>query len=302
MAFLKDLIELERLLVMLAPDGGDGGQGGGGGATDGTAAGASGDAPGASGQGGDDKGKGAEAPEEPFDPSTKLDTRHKAKYESQLKPDHQKDDFRDIETIDQLYEGYRNLERKLKDTPVIPTADSTPEEIKAYFVRIGMPEEPEGYACTRFDDMTDFTYGALAPKFREAAYRCGLTKGQAEQMWIHEAATIQGFISVARQKEDEARTSFDSRYDKLLESEIPDATRRAARIEEEKNVVKAFCQSTGLSEYLDKTGLSLNPIFMHTLASWYSKIAPMAVLGDGGAAPDRPLSATESLIRMYGRK
>ena len=298
---LLSLLGIDRLLVLLAPDGG-GGQGGEGGTADGATAGASGDAPAAAGQGGDDKGDGGDGAGEPFDPSTKLETRHKAKYESQLKPDYQKDDFRDVETIDKLYEGYRSLERKLKDTPVIPTADSTPEEIKEYFVKIGMPEEPEGYKCTRFDDMTDFTYNALMPKFREAAYRCGLTKGQAEQMWIHEAATLQGFVSVAKQKDEEARTSFDSRYDKLLESEIPDATRRAARIEEEKNVVKAFCQSTGLAEYLDKTGLTLNPIFMHTLASWYSQIAPMAVLGDGGTAQETGLSGMDSLIRLYRKK
>lgn len=55
-----------------------------------------------------------------------------------------------------VYKSYRELE-KIKSSfvpaPKKPTAESTPEEVKAYRDHIGIPEDPKGYDLT-FDDGT----------------------------------------------------------------------------------------------------------------------------------------------------
>lgn len=266
-----------RLLIMLAPDDGSG-NGGGAGDPQGGGDGSNGDTNNGGSTGGKEK--------EIFDPSTKLDTKIKAKYATQLNPKYQGDDFRGIDTMDKLYEGYRNLENQVKNSVRIPTKDSSSDEIKGFFQKIGMPETEEGYQCDDFD-LSKTIADPLKQLFRQAAYRNGLTKGQALNMWAHEAATIQGFVNVSQQNTQKLIDSYDERYSHLLEAEIPDETKRKERISEESNLVKAFNEATGLGEYFQKTGLSYNPEFMHSLANWYRKIDPSSILGghhesDGG--------------------
>ena len=233
-------------------------------------------------------GNGGEG--EVFDPSTKLDTRVRAKYESQLPKELQKDDFRGIEDIGTLYKSYKDLKEKDKSALHIPTAESKPEDIKAFFTKIGMPDDPAKYDCMHFDDMADVIYEPTSQNFREAAFACGLTKGQATRMWANMAATIQGFVNVANSKTEELKKSYDARYSSLLEKEIPDETRRSAKIAEEKNSAKAFGEAAGLTAFFEASGLSYNPEFTHKLALWYQKVQPMTIFsGDGGSYVDRGL-------------
>lgn len=263
-------MDLLRLLIMLAPD--DGGGTGGGGNTN--------PDPNA---GNNNPAANKDRDGDVFDPSSKLNEPVKAKYWSQLNPKYQKDDFKDIDTIDKLYEGYRNLQNEVKSYEgaiKIPTKDSTPDEIKGFFHKIGMPEKEDEYQCDSFD-LLESVAAPLKQLFRQAAYHNGLTKGQALNMWAHEAATIQGFVNVAQQNTQKLIDSYEERYSSLLETEIPDATKRKEKISEEANLVKAFNGATGLGEYFEKTGLAYNPNFMHALATWYRKIDPAAILGDG---------------------
>ena len=264
-----------RLMIMLAPDGGDGG----GGSDHDT---------------GGDNGGGDSDPGELFDPSSKLDTRTQAKYWSQLNPKYHKDDFKGVETVDKLYEGYRRLEAESKDALHIPTEKSTPEEIKGFFTKIGMPDDKEKYECDNFD-LEESVAAPLKALFKEAAFKNGLTKGQARHLWAHECAAIQGFVNVANQKAEEAKKSYTERYSALLEKEIPDETRRKERMTEEDNLVKAFSAATGLGEYFEKTGLTYNPAFMHGLATWYRRIDPSAIFGSGRA----PEGKDEGLKTIY---
>lgn len=279
---------------MLAEDGGDGAGGSSGGDGDGA------------GEGAGD-GKGAEAnvkgkaKNEPFDPSTKLDTRTRALYESQLPPKFQKDDFKGIEDIGKLYEGYRTLERDSKGALRIPTAESTPEEIKGFFTKIGMPEEKEGYACPKYDGMNDVLYEPMRDLFRESAFRCGLTKGQAEKMWMNVAASVSGLEGMAKNEMETLRKTVDARYDDMLKDEIPDETRRKERIEMDRNIASAFEQSSGLGEFFEKTGLHLLPEFTHKLAAWYQKMAPMTAFqtSGGNVPPSREKKLEDTYSTMF---
>ena len=273
---IRDIIT-GRLMLMMAEDAG-GGNGGDGGAPEGS--------------GGGEPAPDAEEGKvmEPFDPSTKLSTRTKAKYESQLNPKYQKDDFRDIDTLDRLYEGYRRLEAEnlaKKDAIAIPTAESSDEEIRAFFRQIGMPEKEEDYKCIA-GNLPELMAAPMIRNFQGAAYSCGLTKGQAERMWGNMAATVEAFINVQNAKAEKLKENFDERYSDLLKDTIPDATRRKARIEEEKNSLRAFAEATGIQEYLDRTGLSINPEFTHKVAEWYSHLKPASIFPErqGQKTPD----------------
>lgn len=238
-------------MLMFAPEGGAGDGGAGGGA-------------------------------EPFDLSSRVGagTRVKAKYETQLPKEFQNDDFSGVEDIGKLYSGYKSLKAKEGNSVVIPTSDSSDEEIASFFRKIGMPERKDDYRCPDFD-LDESVSKVLKDTFRETAFKNGLTRGQAEKLWAHEAATVQGFVSAAQKKMDDLKNSFDARYSSLLEQELPDETKRKARIEEEKNIAKAFSTKSGLGSFLEQTGLTYNPEFMHALASWYRKIDGTAIFGEG---------------------
>ena len=269
-----------RYRILLAEDGGagDGGDGSG----DDTAP--SGDS---------DSGE-----KEPFDPSTKLDVKVKSKYLTQfpkkLQEQFKDDDFRGIENVEDLYVAYKGLKEQQKNALVIPTEKSSNEEIKDFFRKVGMPEEPNGYECMKFPDMSDTYYTPMRDNFREAAYSCGLSKGQAKRMWTNMAATVQSFVNVANSKADELKKNYDTRYSSLLEKDIPDETRRKAKIEEEKNSARAFGNATGLSEFFEATGLSYNPEFTHKLAEWYAKIQPMSIFSD-----PHPGKEDKGLVGIY---
>lgn len=236
-------------------------------------------AQGAAGATGATGAAGAEE-KEVFDPSTKLDTRITSKYESQLKKEYQNDDFTGIEDINALYSGYRALEKANKEALHIPTEKSTPDEIKGFFRKIGMPEDKTAYELSDYDLDPD-EISSLKEQFRDVAYKSGLTKGQARSIWMSEAASISAIKKVLQGKQDQAKETYDARYDDILTSEYPDPTRRAARKTEETNLYQAFIASTELGEFFEKTGLSLNPEFRHKLSLWYQRIDPAAILGKG---------------------
>ena len=266
------------VMLLLAPDAGDGGNGG---TADAGAAGTGKDTAADAGE-----AKDGDAAEEAFDVLDKWKDRVKAKYLSQLPKEYQKDDFTGIEDIGSLYKSYKSMSAELDDLRKhgkdgyikIPTAESSPEDLKEYWETIGVPKEgPDGYHTMKYDGMADLSYEYMAPLFREAAYRNGLSRKQAEGMWLNLASTVQGYVIVAEKQVKDYTESFDSRYSDLLKDEIPDETRRKDRIEQEKGAVRDFGEATGTLDMLEKTGLTLTPSFMHSLASWYSKIKPLSI-------------------------
>lgn len=283
-----------RDLLLLAADSGDGGNGGTGAGGSGSEGAPEGNPDAGKGKGSPDAGKAKDGDgDEGKDPADILDSwkgQIKAKYISQLPKEFQKDDFTGIEDIGSLYRSYKEKDAELKELREhgsngyvkIPSAESTPDERKEFWEKIGVPKEgPDGYQTMKYDGMADVSYEYMAPLFREAAYRCGLSKKQAEGMWLNLASTVQGYVIVAQKEAEAYRDSFDTRYSELLKEEIPDETRRKDRIEQEKSAVRDFGEATGTFDMLEKTGLTLTPSFMHSLASWYSKVKPLSIFGGG---------------------
>lgn len=242
---------------------------------------------------------------ESFDPSSRLDEtpqRTSAKYETQLSKEYQADDFADIETIDKLYKGYKDLKAASANALKIPTAESSADEIKAFFTRIGMPEDKTGYELSDYDYNADEIKDAK-DRFSDMAIRCGLTKGQAAKLWKHELAeyaNIKGAMQAALEKK---KTDYGKDYDSLLKTAYPDDAKRAERITLEDNLVKDFLAKTGLGDAFTASGLSLNPDAMHRIAAYHEQTSKGTAFGSSGGGSDpKTMTAEEALASIYGKK
>jgi len=90
----------------------------------------------------------------------------------------------------QVLDGYRNLEKllgadKAGNAVVLPKADATPEELSAFYARLGRPEKPDGYKLAAPEGLGDPQFAAAAAaKFHEL----GLSgkQGEALAQWFSE--------------------------------------------------------------------------------------------------------------------
>lgn len=269
-----DIFRLWMLgLVKLAADGG----------ADGGAGGSEGDDGGSRGEGAKDGKDGKTGSEggtggEGFDPSTKLDNRVKAKYETQLKKEYQNDDFTGIEDLNKLYEGYKKGKSDMARAVVIPGPESTSDETKAFFQRIGMPQAKEGYELQDYD-LDPSVLKDLKARFQEQSFRMGLSKNQAKGMWQSQCANYASVVNQLQAISKDAKDNYDKRYDAFMKETYPDDTRRERRITAETNLYKAFIAETGLGAYFERTGLIYNPEFIHTVACLHEKHHPEAAAG-----------------------
>lgn len=249
----------------------------------------------------DDGGTGGPAPEAGSVNDLAGKLQHvAASYEGDLEESLRGDDFTGIEDVGKLYGAYKaskaqnEADRKaLEGSLKIPGQDSTYEEVKEFFTKIGMPESAEDYKLGDFDlDPTEIS--VIKKNFMDTAHRSGLTKAQATAMWKHEAASYSAYRKVAENELTKLKESFDSRYDAQLKQEIPDSTRRAERITREKNTFTELVGKGGFGEYFSRTGLDLNPAFIHQFTSFYERYVttdPVGAQGNKGMTYEQELKA-----------
>lgn len=214
-----------------------------------------------------------------------------ASYEKDLDEGLRNDDFTGIEDVGKLYGAYKEAKAQsakdreaLEKSLRIPDKDASYDDVKAFFQKIGMPEKAEDYGLSDYDlDPTEIA--DMKRNFMDSAHRSGLTKVQANNLWKHEAATYAAFKRSAQTQIEELTKNLEQRYDAVLKDEYPDDTRRAERMNVERNLFTEVVGKANLGEYLSKTGLDLNPNFMHALATFYEKYAhsdPASQASGGG--------------------
>ncbi|MFA6934579.1 MAG: hypothetical protein WCR70_04855 [Sphaerochaetaceae bacterium] len=214
------------------------------------------------------------------------------------------DDFAGIEDVKKLYDSHKtlkakvtDLETQLKDSLKIPGADATSEQVKAFFAKIGMPDKAEGYELSDFDLKDDELAPTIKKTFLEEAFKSGLTKTQAKKLWTHEAATYSAIKKGLSDQSEKLKGNFDQRFDASLKDEIPDSTKRAERITKDKNLFTEFNGKYNMGAYFEQTGLSINPAFVHAVASMYEKIGSSEP-GTGGPGGKHE-SEIEQLKKTY---
>lgn len=205
--------------------------------------------------------------------------RSSASYAGDLDESLRGDDFTGIEDVGKLYGAYKlakaqnEADRKALDESLkVPGKDATYDEVKAFFTKIGMPESMDDYKLGDFDQDPN-EISVIKKNFLETAHKSGLTKAQASSLWKHEMASYSAYKKSAEMELKKLRDNFDTRYDQQLKEEYPDSTRRAERITKERNTFTEAVGKGGFGEFFNKTGLDLNPAFIHAFTTFYEKYA-----------------------------
>lgn len=185
-------------------------------------------------------------------------------------------------SVSDLAKGYSELAGRMDRSITIPDQNSSDDEVRDYFRKLGVPENENGYELSDGDYNPDMLK-ELKSQFRsQVLYRNGLTKVQGEKVW--EAAL--NMLKAERDRNlanyEEAKRSFGERHDALLRKEYPvDADRKAA-MNEDISYASEFLSETGLGKFFKDMGLVYNPEVIHRLAQYHRDRSARGVMGEGG--------------------
>ena len=189
---------------------------------------------------------------------------------------------KDFKNVSDLAKGYSELRGKMDRSLVIPDANSTDDEVKEYFHKLGVPESKDGYNLTD-GDYNPEVLKDLKEQFRsQVLYRNGLTKVQGEKVW--EAAL--DMLKAERDRNianyEEAKKSFNARHEALLAKDYPVASDRKAVMNEDISYASEFLAETGLGKFFKDVGHIYNPDVIHKVAQYHKSRSAKAVMGTGG--------------------
>ena len=189
-----------------------------------------------------------------------------------------------FKTIADLANDWKKSKDSEKDALHIPTKESTPEQVKEFFRKWGVPETPTDYNLSDYDVDAD-AIQKNKELFMAAAHKSALTKRQAQNLWMHEVAMFKAVSQLRAEAEQKYRDSFEPSYSKLLEAEYPEETERKKAIKDELGVVTKWTQEQGIGKALTESGIVYNAEVMHKLAQYIKSNSPEFV--QGKAAPQQ---------------
>ena len=160
----------------------------------------------------------------------------------------------------------------------IPGKDSKPEEVRAFFTKLGVPEKPGDYNLPDYD-LEPESIAKSKELFMAAAHRSALTKRQAENMWMSEVAMFKAAGQISADKQQKIKDAFEPQYSRLLEAEYPEETARKKVMKEELAAVTKFAQEQGIGKALAESGIVYNPEVMHKLAAYIRSNSPEFIQG-----------------------
>ena len=124
----------------------------------------------------------------------------------------------------ELIKGIENMQELIgKKGVILPTKDSKPEEVQAFYNALGRPEKPEGYTFTKLEGLHQAI--VVTPEaengWRQAAHQFGLPSQTADalnQWWlkVNDAAVRQMEAAAAKAKTDgetALRAQWKENYD-----------------------------------------------------------------------------------------
>ena len=190
-----------------------------------------------------------------------------------------------FKTIADLANDWKRSRDSEKDALHIPTKESTPEQVKEFFKKWGVPDTPTDY------NLSDYDVDAEAIKknkelFMAAAHKSALTKRQAQNLWMHEVAMFKAVSQLRAEAEQKYKDAFEPQYEKLLEAEYPEETARKKAIKDELAVVTKWTQDQGIGKALIESGIAYNADVMHKLAKYIKSNSPEGLV-QGKSAPEQ---------------
>ena len=296
---MDELMRL-RLLAMLAPDGGGegGGEGGGGEPAPGNTA----------------PPAGSPAPATDLaDLAGKADEKPLPKWSSQLPPEKRESDaykkhLYGHQSLEELSDAYVSLAEKQGRSLELPGKDATPDQVKAFLGKLGLPEDEAGYELENKHNDQSQIYKELEEGMRKQFYRNGLTKRQASSMWemISDGYHQSGqYIEALRANKVQ---TFDARLGAALKDTYPVQAERDTAARETMTLFAQHVQRTGLGKAYKDSGLLYDPAFVMAIAAdEKARGGSPIVQGGSGPAPENNHGAfgsnySKDFLDAYGKK
>ncbi len=108
----------------------------------------------------------------------------------------------------QFYEKADALIKAEKNMLVVPDKNAKPEDVAAFYAKLGRPDKPEGYSITKPADLPeDVPYDQnFETAFRQYAFEQGFTKAQAESAYAWYYGLVKNGAAVQKQQIEKAQT------------------------------------------------------------------------------------------------
>jgi hypothetical protein len=185
-----------------------------------------------------------------------------------------------IKDLNDLVSSYAGKSKSLESAIIVPGENASEDEIKAFFGKLGVPEDKTGYKLSDYDFQGD-EFKLMKDSFMEAAHRGALSNKQAQHMWKHLLATTKASKAMIEARQQKVKDSFEPGYHKLMEGSYPVEEERTAAIKGEIGLAKAFLQKTGLAEKFEQSGLIYDPQVIHAIAQAEKSHKPSFIQGSG---------------------
>jgi len=207
--------------------------------------------------------------------------------------------------LSDLATAYLQNEKDLATAIRFPKKDD-PEGVKAFFTKLGMPEDAKDYELGNFD-MKEEDLANAKEIFRKAAHAASLTKGQAKAMWRHEIALSKAAQKLTDDAHKKYEESFEPNYHKLMEAAYPVEAERTKAIKGEIGLVQTmFSKTPALAKAFKASGLVFNAEAMHELAGYIKQnTAGKFIDSQGGQPGEKPVGImgdySEAFLKEAGK-
>lgn len=192
------------------------------------------------------------------------------KFASQLNP--KKRDSEDYkkylykhQKLDDIADDYVALNKRMEKAIEIPGKDAKPEDVQAFFKKLGVPESEDGYDLPA-NGMDENLAKQLGDSMRKEFMKSGMTKTQAKNMWNFMVKNYSVGNQMLQDRRDQQAQTFDARLAAKLETTYPVKAERDGAMKEAVNLFKQHISRTGLGKVYKDSGLIYNPDFVMAIA------------------------------------
>ncbi len=183
--------------------------------------------------------------------------------------------LRDIPNVEALAKGYVSAQSMLGSRVALPGKDSKPEDVAAFYNKLGRPESADKYGMPELKLSEGLSIDdKKLSSTRELFHKLNLTDSQAKGVLEHYFGTLNEQHASVQQAN---KTGMEQASQKLRE-EFGD--KFDAKVDVAKSVLQKF-GTPELAEYLEKSGLGNDPHIVRIFA----KIGD-AMMEDGAAGGD----------------